>query len=275
MGKNNHNAGMHFVRFGRNVFDPNGYDKYIDIMAEHAMRKTYKKEVAELKKINNQKDETVNKAVKRVETEQDLMDHAYELACEQEDRLYTLLYLCAISNHKDLESISSLVTEYLLKKSNNESIDSTVFLAMTSKMIGMNIGQLASIRDEEIRDMVYSHILLGIDEDFTSYCSHSDDEDYFKATLCLLDYSKEDSIRSYYMYLREAVESNQEGLLPDIYIYYPITFHRTKKNDKNEYSVSIMFMDYEKNNYLNMYEAFVYRETSGKVADFFELTYKK
>ena len=40
MGRNNENAGMHFVRYGRNVYDSYGYDKYVYIIAEQRMQKS-------------------------------------------------------------------------------------------------------------------------------------------------------------------------------------------------------------------------------------------
>lgn len=40
MGRNNENAGMHFVRYGRNVYDSYGYDKYAYIIAEQRMQKS-------------------------------------------------------------------------------------------------------------------------------------------------------------------------------------------------------------------------------------------
>ena len=45
MSRNNEYAGMHFVRRGRQSFDPGDYDKYGDIISEQMMKETYSKNI--------------------------------------------------------------------------------------------------------------------------------------------------------------------------------------------------------------------------------------
>ena len=54
-----------------------------------------------------------------------------------------------------------------------------------------------------------------------------------------------------------------------------MTFYRTKEDDGNEIAVTVSVADYSDENYLGWYEAVVYTEKEGRIADFFNKTFKE
>lgn len=278
MGRTNHHAGMHFIRYGRNHYDSYGYDRYAEIMAEHMMLKTQGKQLEIPKKANKQEVTFLFHECDKLENVNNIERYYKEAYGELAD-LYLKLYACAIKNHRNLKDIADKIIEYIETNTDENSVDDYIFILMASKMIGSNIGHLLVMNDEDIKEIVYNDILLNMNEMSITNCGHTDKADYIEADIYLMDWSREVDIKSYYLNLREALDSKRIDCLPNINANYGITLYRTKdENGENEYLVTVGLSSVDslcEDNYLYGRSVLIYVEKSGNLANVFEKIYKE
>ena len=273
MGYNNNYAGMHMI--WHKHYAPYDDLAYYDRLVSEKNRKV--KDIPKKKKETKESNSTLqletDKAMQIYKPKIKSIETIYDEACSQIDKIYNSLYISAIRNHYNLEAKTNEISEYLKNQSKDGSIDDLLFLSMASRSIGANIGQLATISDDDIKEVIYRVVLPEIQSYEFHHCKHEEDRDYIECNFLITDFSDESAIRRHYMNLRLAVDANKVDLLPNISAYYKATIYRI--NSSKEYSVSISIYSSEYDNYLNYYEANVYKEKEGEIADFFEKNYKE
>lgn len=201
------------------------------------------------------------------------IDSIYKDACQQIDILYNALYIYAIKNHNNLQKKSAYVSKYLRDKSRDGSIDDMLFFSMISKMLDINIGMLAAVSEKVVKDIIYNVIIPALEDSYKSY-KKKDDILWLENEFSIICFDSEENIQKYYANLRAAAENECMESLPDIYAHYKVKIY---KNSENEYYLTLNIdgpSEYSDGNYLEYYDANVYHEKIGNVADFFEKYYK-
>lgn len=273
MGYNNNNAGMHMI--WHKHYAPYDDLAYYDRLASEKNRKIkdIPKKKTNINECNSTRQIETDKAIKIYKPKTKTIETIYDEACSQIDKLYNSLYISAIRNHYNLETKTNEISEYLKNQSKDGSIDDMLFLSMASQSIGTNIGQLATVTEDDIKEVIYRIVLPEIWSSELYYCNHDENIDYIECYFLITDFSDENAIRRYYMNLRQAIDADKIDSLPSISACYKMTIYRNVS--QKEYSVGLSIYSSQYDNYLNYYEADVYKEKEGDIADFFEKNYKE
>jgi len=276
MGRNNENAGIHFVRFRESDYSLYDYDSFIDKVNSIAKRKPYdviKREIikTDSAKINTSENLQIDdkKEYAKMNDVSNTMDEVYENAALQIESLFARLFVAGIKYHKDLGKLSKQVSLHF----KDGVVDDLTFITMVSQLMGFNLLQVLSINQADIEEVVAYVIkeLNNNEENYTLSIYEEEDVEYIEDRISLIDNSKEDDIRNYYMNLKEAALSGQMDSLPNIYTSYDVTIYRIKgKDNVNTYVMTISIGRDREKNYLGYYQAEIYCEREGMVADFFE-----
>lgn len=217
---------------------------------------------------------------KRIKREKSIisMESAYNEACKQVNDLYNALYIYSIKYHKDLQRAAAKVSEYLKRQNNDDCIDDMMFLFMVSVLLDTNIDCLTSIKSNDIKDAVYRMILPRLDDSGIE-CDKDDQYFYLKTNISLGKMDMEDEFRRYhydfFMAINKNVEFDPGDTIFDLKAFYNVTIQKDINSGLYSLSLSIDGLSkYNIGNYLENYEADVYSESNGDLADFFEEHYK-
>ena len=275
MSKNNHNAGMHFIRYRHSgEFVPDDFN-VDDHAKEYMKKKAYLVEKMQKNEDNVISEEINEKLEECVEAKaaknpKDYIESSYRYSVDILDKLYSSLFFCAIRDHKNLEKAADAIEDFW-KTDIKDDIDQFLFVVTMSRYLGYNISYLLSIDNDEIKDYIYNYLYKEFDE--TVYSGYYSELEYIEFYITLMDYSKERDVAYYYRFLREIIEESDDELMDSIYTHYKIIIYKEKNNDnETEYNVFVALP--RNKGYMEVYEAFLYSEKEGKIADYFEEKYR-
>ncbi len=275
MSKNNHNAGMHFIRYQHSgEFVPDDFN--VDYHAKEYMKKKAYSVEKMLKNERNVTSEEINEKLeenleaKETKNPKDYIESSYRYSVDIMDKLYSSLFFCSIRDHKNLEKTAVAIEDFW-KTDIKGDIDDFLYLVTMSRYLGYNVSYLLSIDNDEIKDYIYNYLYKEFDETVSSF--NYKGLEYIEFYINLMDYSKERDIAYFYRFFNELIENLDHELMDSIYTSYKIIIYKEKNNDnETEYNVFVALP--RNHGYVMVYEAFLYSEKEGKIADYFEEKYR-